>query len=55
MEGLQVAITVNESDAPEQKKQAWQEINRLSPDMAEFIKTITAEFGKPQFLTVEAI
>lgn len=50
-----MAITVNESDTPEQKKQSWQEINRLSPDMADFIKAVTAEFGKPQFLTVEAI
>jgi len=50
-----MAIIVKGSDTPEQKREAWADINYLSPDMAEFIKAISLEFGKLESVTVKAV
>lgn len=47
-----MAIEINSKSTPEQKREAWAKIQKLSPDMAAFIKQASSVFGKLESVKV---
>lgn len=52
---MPLEIKVTEQSTPDERRKAWADIQKLSPDMADAIKVVTAAFGKLSAIEVTEI